>query len=333
MRILIVTDAWAPQINGVVRTLQNTIRCLKHNGHDVSVISPEQFKTVSCPGYPEIPLSLASKKRFAQLVEAFKPDALHISTEGPLGLRARQYARSRDLRYTTAYHTRFPEYVHRYFKIPLAMTYRYMKWFHRHSAAVMVPTPTVIQELTRWGFKNLVLWSRGVELDLFKPAAAPDKDKHKQIFLYVGRVSTEKNIEAFLNLDLPGEKHVVGDGPQLENLKNEFHDVIFWGSKTKEELPAYYNFADVFVFPSKTDTFGLVMLEAMACGTPVAGLPVASPIDVVEEGATGSLNHDLRVACLDALAIPREKVRESALKWSWEQSSTHFENYLVPARL
>tara|TARA_E500000331_G_scaffold67966_1_gene62584 strand:- start:5461 stop:6453 length:993 start_codon:yes stop_codon:yes gene_type:complete len=326
---MIVTDAWAPQVNGVVRTLDNTIRELKRRGHAVLVISPDLFKTVSCPGYPEIRLALFTKSKIKSLWNHFLPEALHIATEGPLGLAMKRYAERREIPYTTAYHTRFPEYLKSYFNCPLWITYTYLRWFHSKSKNVMVPTPTILRELSARGISELSIWARGVETDVFKPQRL-EKNNDTTVFLYVGRISSEKNISAFLKLDLPGEKWVVGDGPLLETYKHEYPDIQFFGAKKKTELVSFYNQADVFVFPSKTDTFGLVMLEAMACGTPVAAYPVASPIDVIHNGESGAMDEDLKQACLLAQEVPRENVRRYAQNWSWKQSTDSFESYLVP---
>ena len=281
MRILIVTDAWEPQVNGVVRTIKSTRRELERLGHEVELLTPAGFRTVPCPTYPDIRLSLLPGRRVRMRIRNFAPQALHIATEGPLGLAARAYALRHRLPYTTAYHTRFPEYVHARTRIPLAATYRFLRWFHGPARAVMVPTEVVRRDLLAYGFpaSKVVLWARGVELDIFKPGPAMAHDLTRPIFLYVGRVAVEKNIEAFLRLDLPGSKWVAGDGPSLAKLKAEFPEVRFTGVLGQAELATLYNAADVFVFPSRTDTFGLVLLEALACGCPVAAYPVTGRRD------------------------------------------------------
>ena len=331
MKIIIVTDAWYPQVNGVVRTLDETSKQLKKLGHEVKLISPEGFLTIPCPTYPEIRLSLFPGAKVSSMIREFNPDCLHISTEGPLGLSARGYASRNGLAFTSAYHTRFPEYVHARTKLPLKLTYSFLRWFHSRSELVMVPTEEVKKDLIKYKIGNPKIWSRGVELEIFKPKKGRKKNK-KPILLNVGRVAVEKNLEAFLKIDLPYEKWVVGDGPALKELKKKYPDVIFHGAKNKEELEYYYNKADVFVFPSKTDTFGLVLLEAMACGLPVAAFPVSGPLDVIGSSNAGCLNSSLKEACKKALLIPRKVPREYAKTFSWEATSKTFETYLVSIR-
>lgn len=330
MRIMIVTDAWEPQVNGVVRTIKSTRRELESMGHIVDVLSPLEFKTLPCPTYPDIRLSLGATSKTHQRIKDFGPDALHIATEGPLGLAARRWAIKHRFPYTTAYHTRFPEYVHARFRIPLKWTYRYLNWFHGKAKAVMAPTNVVINDLREYGFKNVVLWGRGVELDIFKPRAVCRLGTKPPIFLYVGRVAIEKNIEAFLDLDLPGSKWVVGEGPALAGLRAKYPDTNFMGVLSQLELAEVYSSADVFVFPSKTDTFGLVLLEAMACGLPVAAYPVTGPLDVIGNSPGGALNHDLRQACLDALELKREDAFAHAQKYSWRAATEQFLNEIHP---
>ena len=261
-KLLIVTDAWYPQVNGVVRTLTHTKYCLEAEGWTVAMLTPQSFRTIPCPTYPEIRLSLLPAAGVAEIMRQEAPDRIHIATEGPLGLAARNYALRHELNFTTAYHTRFPEYVAASTRLPLSITYRFMRWFHAPSSALLAPTQSVINDLQTWQTGKPVLWPRGVDLDLFGPAE--DRTPNKEpIFLYVGRVSVEKNLEAFLSLDLEGQKWVVGDGPALAALKKTYPAVQFFGMKDKSELPAFYRQADVFVFPSRTDTFGLVLLEAM----------------------------------------------------------------------
>ena len=332
MRILIVTDAWEPQVNGVVRTLKSTRRELERLGHVVELITPLEFRTLPCPTYPDIRLSLFPGRKVDRRMRRFAPQAIHIATEGPLGLAARAYALRHGVPYTTAYHTRFPEYVHARTRLPLSFTYRFLRWFHGWAEAVMVPTEVVRRDLIANGFPSskVVLWSRGVELDVFKPGEAMRHELAPPVFLYVGRVAVEKNIEAFLRLDLPGSKWVAGDGPALSKLRAEFPDVRFTGVLGQQALASLYNAADVFVFPSRTDTFGLVLLEAMACGLPVAAYPVTGPIDVIGDSPAGALDEDLRAACLRALTIPRAVARRHAEKFSWEACTRQFLSHLHP---
>ena len=333
MRILLVTDAWAPQINGVVVTLTNTVRWLERWGHEVHVLSPAGFRTFPMPTYPEIPLAILPAREVARRFAQLAPDAVHIATEGPLGGAARAYCLKQGLAFTTAYHTCFPEYVKPRFGVPLAWTYRWLRHFHGASSAVLVATPAIRELLEARGFSNIADWSRGVDNDLFHPVDKRFTDLRRPVFLYVGRVAVEKNLPAFLALDLPGTKLVVGDGPQRAELERRFPDAIFVGARVGRELASYYQRADVFVFPSRTDTFGLVLVEAMACGTPVAAYPVRGPIDVVTDPAAGVLDQDLGAAALAALALDRDKVRRFAEKYSWEHSSRQFVASLVPARV
>ena len=330
MKIMIVTDAWEPQVNGVVRTLKQTMHELKKMGHVIEMITPLEFKTIPCPTYPDISLSLFPGRKVRQKMESFSPDAIHIATEGPLGIAARAYAIKNRLPFTTAYHTRFPEYVKARTSIPLAITYKFLRWFHDPSLAVMAPTDVVVKDLESYGFTNVVLWTRGVDLEVFKMQESKELDTSHPIFLYVGRVAVEKNIEAFLELKLPGSKWVVGDGPALAGLKAKYPEVNYLGVLQQEKLAKVYAAADVFVFPSKTDTFGLVLLEAMACGLPVAAYPVTGPIDVIGDSKAGAMNNDLREACLEALTIPREVARAHAEKFSWQAASEQFANHLRP---
>ena len=328
MKIMIVTDAWQPQVNGVVRTLATTRRELQAMGHEVELLSPLEFATLPCPTYPDIRLSVLPGKGVAQRMRDFAPHALHIATEGPLGLAARRYALKHGLPFTTAYHTRFPEYVEARFRLPLSWTYRFLRWFHAPARAVMAPTPKVKADLEAWGFGNVVLWSRGVDLDVFRPQAVKRLDSAPPIFLYVGRVAVEKNIEAFLELDLPGSKWVVGDGPALAGLRARYADVNYLGVLEQRALAEVYASANVFVFPSKTDTFGLVLLEAMACGLPVAAYPVTGPIDVLGDSNAGVMREDLREACLAALDIDRSTARAHAEQYSWRAATEQFIGHL-----
>jgi len=334
VRIAIVTDAWYPQINGVVRTLTKTREGLEALGHDVLMITPESFRTVPCPTYPEIRLSIFPGRVVSARLRAFGPDHLHIATEGPLGLAARSYARRNQLAFTTAYHTRFPEYVRSRVLIPLSWTYAFLRWFHGPGNAVMAPTNAVVADLKSWRVGNPVIWPRGVDLDLFTPSddARAKTTTKKPVFINVGRVSVEKNLGAFLDLDLPGEKWIVGGGPALEQMKARYPQVKFFGAKEMKDLPEIYNKADVFVFPSRTDTFGLVLLEAMACGLPVAAYPVTGPIDVVGGSKAGVLDEDLGKAAKAALKISRKAARKHAETFSWAAATDIFAGHLVAAR-
>ena len=330
MKIMIVTDAWEPQVNGVVRTLKQTCHELKKMGHEIEMITPNQFKTIPCPTYPDISLSLFPGKGVARKIKDFEPDAIHIATEGPLGLSARAYAVRNRLPFSTAYHTRFPEYVHARTGIPISWTYAFLRWFHGPSMAVMAPTIVVKNDLEKFGFTNVVLWSRGVDTEVFHMQESKALNSAHPIFLYVGRVAIEKNINAFLEIDLPGSKWVVGDGPAMAKIKQQYPNVNYLGVLNQPELAKVYAAADVFVFPSKTDTFGLVLLEAMACGTPVAAYPVTGPIDVLGDSPAGAMNEDLRTACLAALKIPREVARAHAERFSWRASTEQFARHLKP---
>ncbi|GAB4352231.1 MAG: glycosyltransferase family 1 protein [Kiloniellaceae bacterium] len=333
MRILLASDAWYPQINGVVRTLNRVREELGKQGHDFAVICPEQFRTLPCPSYPEIPLAILPGIGMAKRIAAIAPDAIHIATEGPIGLAVRNYCVKRGLPFTTSYHTRFPEYLSARVPVPVSWGYAFMRWFHKPSRAVMVATHSMKRELEQQGFTNLVDWTRGVDTTLFRPdapKALAGLDLKRPIHLYVGRVAVEKNIRAFLELPLEGSKVVVGDGPQRAELQAQFPDVYFAGAKQGEELAAHYASGDVFVFPSKTDTFGLVMLEAMASGLPVAAYPVPGPLDIVDGVGAGFLSDDLGRAVSEAIKQPRERCREHALKYSWTACAEMFLENLHP---
>jgi glycosyltransferase involved in cell wall biosynthesis len=332
LRLLLVTDAWAPQVNGVVVTLRNTIACLERWGHDVRVLSPEGLATVPMPTYPEIPLAVLPGRAVARRFREVDPDAVHIATEGPLGLAARARCLAGGLPFTTAYHTCFPEYVRARLAVPLAWTYAWLRRFHRPSSAVLVGTDTIRGLLERRGFANVADWSRGVDLDLFHPGPERFEEYPRPVFTYVGRIAVEKDLPAFLRLNLPGTKLVVGDGPARADLQRRFPDAVFVGAKTGHELASCYRLSDVFVFPSRTDTFGLVLLEAMASGVPVAALPVRGPIDVVKDPSAGILNEDLREAALAALTLDRRDARRYAERYSWERCTRQFLAHLVPAR-
>ena len=333
-RILIVTDAWKPQVNGVVRTIATISAEMERMGHVVEVIGPDRFRTLPCPTYPDIRLSLLPRRRLARLIEDFGPDALHVSTEGPLGLAAAAWAGRRKAPYTTAFHTRFPEYVHARVGLPPDLLYRWLRWFHGNGAGTMVATESLRQELGSRGFRIIRNGSRGVVCVLFGPQPTEPWALKRPIFAYVGRLAVEKNIGAFLDLDLPGSKVVVGSGPQLAELKRRYPEVYFTGARYGPALARAYAGADVFVFPSRTDTFGLVILEALACGTPVAAYPVSGPKDVLAEanGIIGAADTDLRKAALRALGADRAACRAHAEKFSWRGCTETFLANLVPIR-
>ncbi len=327
MKILTVTDAWHPQVNGVVRTIEATNRELLRAGHEAQVIGPNAFATVPCPGYGEIRLSLLPYRRLARLIVQAGPDAVHIATEGPLGAAARRYCLRHGLAFTTAYHTRFPQYLKAMYGVPETWVYRFLRWFHRPAYALLTPTAHVEEELANWGIRNVARWTRGVDLDVFQPVASPSPfvtGLPRPVFLCVGRVSVEKNIDAYLSLDLPGTKMVAGVGPALEMLRKRHPEVHFLGVLDRAALAQLYSSVDVFVFPSRTDTFGLVMLEALACGTPVAAFPVQGPLDVVGGSGVAVLDENLRTATLGALRIDREACRRYAQDFSWEAATRQF---------
>ena len=330
-RILIVSDAWFPQVTGVVRTLSVVTEKLRAMGDTVEVIGPDRFRSIPTPGYAEIRLAIAPKRKLARLVADFRPEVIHIATEGPLGWAMRSLCRRNHWPFTTAFHTRFPEYLEARTGIPADWSWRVMRRFHEAGDGTFAATTSLRQELTRRGFTKLRPWTRGVDLDKFRPGEGdPWAGLQRPIFLYAGRVAIEKNIEAFLALDLPGSKVVVGGGPALEGLKQKFPQVTFTGYRENGALAHSYAGADVFVFPSRTDTFGLVLLEALASGTPVAAFPVTGPIDVVTDARVGALNEDLRTACLKALDCDRTACREHAEAWSWDACVAQFRAALVP---
>jgi glycosyltransferase involved in cell wall biosynthesis len=332
-RIMIVTDAWEPQVNGVVRTLKTVVQELQAMGHTVEVIGPDRFRTIPCPTYPDISLALMPRRSLIRMIEAFSPDALHIATEGPLGIAARSWARRSGRSFTTAFHTRFAEYVQARTGLPVWPIYAWMRRFHGAGKGTMVATQSLRTELIERGFSHIRPWTRGVDLHLFDPANRTDfADLPRPVFLYVGRVAVEKNIKAFLDLDLPGSKVVVGSGPQLAALQRDYPKVTFTGPRYREALARSYASADVFVFPSLTDTFGLVILEALACGTPVAAFPVTGPKDVMAnaDGPIGAINDDLRIAALQALNADRAACRTHAERYSWRACAEIFLSHLVP---
>mgnify|MGYP003627517473 CR=1 FL=1 len=331
LRIVVVTDAWFPQVNGVVRTLRTVGDQVERMGHAVKFITPDLFRTVPCPTYPEIRLCINAGGRLAAMMEHERPDAVHIATEGPLGMAARRWCLRHDFPFTTAFHTRFPDYVHARFRVPVRWSWAVLKWFHEPSMGVMVATRTLETELNERGITNTKRWTRGVDLDLFRPVQNTLFDHlEAPIYLFVGRVAVEKNIEAFLKLDLPGTKVVVGDGPQRRQLQAAFPDTVFAGEQHGEALAMHFSAADVFVFPSLTDTFGLVMLEAMACGLPVAAFPVPGPVDVVTDPKAGVLDRDLAKAVYGALALSGDDTRRHATGYSWENCARLFLSNLHP---
>jgi glycosyltransferase involved in cell wall biosynthesis len=326
-RLLIVTDAWHPQVNGVVRSIENTNRELAKLGVDVHMITPEGFASIPCPTYPDIRLSITSYRRVAAEIEKILPSYVHIATEGPLGLTARRWCLKNRRPFSTSYHTRFPEYVAARLPIPKSWLYSFVKWFHNAGSGCMVATPSLAAELTAKGMRNLMPWSRGIDATLFHPQPLEDNPLGLQrpIFMTVGRVALEKNLPAFLDLDLPGTKVVVGDGPARAELQKLYPNVLFTGPKFGEELARIYAQADVFVFPSKTDTFGNTILEALASGVPVAAYPVTGPADILGGHATaGALNEDLAEACLAARSCSRDDARALAVTYSWEAATSDF---------
>ncbi len=329
MRIAIVTDAWKPQVNGVVTTLGQTVENLRKMGHQVRMITPKAFSTIPCPSYPSIRLALFPYRKLRKQLDDYMPEAIHIATEGPLGLAARRYCLKKRLRFTTAYHTQFPEYLRLRAPIPLSISYAFMRWFHGPAERTMAPTQSQIEKLNQWGMRHLVHWSRGVDTELFTPRHAKALSDEGPIVMYMGRVAVEKNIEAFLALQTSGTKYVVGDGPDMPLLKKKYPDVKFIGFKFGQELASYLAAADVFVFPSKTDTFGLVLLESMACGVPVAAFPVTGPLDVVEQGVTGYLSDDLQKAMEEALTLDRMACRRYAESQSWYYCTEQFASHLA----
>lgn len=323
MRILIVSDAWSPQVNGVVTSLQALVGELRGLGHQVKLLSPQDFRACPCPTYPEIPL-VWDLWRVGAAIRGFRPDCVHLATEGPLGWAARRWLRRRGLAFSSAIHTRFPEYINtRWPWLPLSWGYAYLRAFHRPSQNVLVSTERLRGEFAGWRLQRLALWRKGVDSRLFHPGPRTP-DPAQPVFLYVGRIAPEKNLEALLELDLPGEIQVVGDGPQREALQARYPRARFLGYRHGEALADVYRQASVLVFPSRTDTYGLVMLEALACGTPVAAFPVPGPLDVLEAGVTGVLAEDLASACLAALQLDRARCAERAARQSWRVSALEF---------
>jgi 1,2-diacylglycerol 3-alpha-glucosyltransferase/glucuronosyltransferase len=324
MRVMIATDAWHPQVNGVVRTLTSLAASAKSLGVAVDFLTPEGFPSFALPTYSNLRLALPNRREIARRMEAAAPDAIHIATEGTIGACVRAYCLRRGLPFTTSYTTRFPEYISARLPIPESWSYAVLRHFHAAATVTMVSTVSLMSELRRRGFRNLGMWTRGVDTELFAPYRAIPQDLPRPIFLTAGRIAVEKNLEAFLSLDLPGSKVVIGDGPQEAELKRRFPQTVFLGLRSGPELAGLMASADVFVFPSLTDTFGVVQLEALACGVPVAALPVTGPKDVIGNNPIGALNNDLRIACLEALEMSREACRAFALTRSWETSARQF---------
>ncbi|MCL2714210.1 MAG: glycosyltransferase family 1 protein [Alphaproteobacteria bacterium] len=323
-RILIVTDAWAPQVNGVVRSLENLLREAPRQGAEIRMLTPASFRTVPLPTYRELRIAFTRPGVIAARIREEAPDYVHIATEGPLGICARMACLRSGRPFTTSYHTRFPEYLAARHLAPRDLTYALMRRFHNSSAGVMVATESVERELAGRGFRRLMRWSRGVDADLFRPRERSVLDLPQPIFLTCGRLAIEKNLEAFLSLDLPGSKVVVGDGPARKSLEARFPRAHFLGLLQGEALASAYAAADVFVFPSLTDTFGIVLLEAMACGAPVAAFPVAGPLDIIGDSGAGVLDRDLAKAALAALEIPRDRARDHAVTFSWSACARQF---------
>jgi glycosyltransferase involved in cell wall biosynthesis len=324
MKVLVATDAWRPQVNGVVRTLNSLAHAAAKLGVAIDFLSPEGFTTFPLPTYPGLRLALPNRRRIAARIKESSPDAIHIATEGPIGFAVRSYCRRHGRAFTTSYTTRFPEYISARSPIPENWIYAALRWFHSGAAVTMVATPSLMSELGERGFGNLGMWTRGVDVDLFRPDRAIDLGLPRPIFMTLGRVAVEKNLEAFLALDLPGTKVVIGNGPQEAQLKRSFPDAKFLGHMDNGILASHLAAADVFVFPSRTDTFGIVQLEALASGVPIAAFPVTGPKDVVADNPIGVLHEDLGVACMAALQISRDACREFALRYSWENSAKQF---------
>ncbi len=325
MRLLVATDAWHPQVNGVVRSLEQMAAFGEANGVTPLFMTPQQFASMPMPGYPEIRLSLVTAPRVLERWDALAPTHVHIATEGPIGYAVRRACLARGQTFTTSYHTRFPEYLAARAPVPEAWSYAWLRRFHAAAGGTMVSTPSLKRELSERGFAKLMTWSRGVDTTVFHPHASPALDGlPSPRFLYVGRLAVEKNVSAFLDLDLPGSKIVVGDGPDRARLQQRFPEAHFLGTRTGEALASVYAAADVFVFPSLTDTFGIVLLEALASGLPIAAFPVTGPLDIVGGAGVGVLGEDLRAAALAALDIPRERCRDVALGYDWAESARQF---------
>jgi glycosyltransferase involved in cell wall biosynthesis len=333
MRIMIATDAWLPQTNGVVSTLKQTVTQLTARGHTVEMLTPQGFTTVACPGYAEIRLALRVQAGVREQFERFRPEAVHIATEGPIGFAVRAFCKSKRLRFTTSYHTQFPQYLRKRLPVPVSWSYWLLRRFHLAGERCMVSTPSMQSELAERGFRNLVRWRRGVDSLLFRPREKSFLDLPRPIAMYVGRLAVEKNLDAFLAMDWEGSKLVVGDGPERARLQQRYPGACFVGYQHGEDLARHMAAADVMVFPSLTDTFGLVNLEAMACGVPVAAFPVTGPVDVIQDGVTGALDWDLAAAARRALKASPAVCREWAEKNDWASCTREFESNLAPSGL
>jgi glycosyltransferase involved in cell wall biosynthesis len=329
--ILIVTDNLPEQINGVVTTYKNIEICAIRDGYNFVVLDPGRFRYIDCPGYNEV--KIAYPRNLGQKIKEISPDYIHIATEGPLGMWARAYLSLGGIRHNTAYHTKFPEGLKKLFGIPEWITWRFVRWFHKHSGIVLTTTDSMVKELQIHGFDGDVIpWTRGVDRDIFHPAHRVETVS--RYILCVSRVSKEKNLEAFFEMDYPGYlKVMVGDGPMLETYKKKYPDVHFTGFKTGEDLARYYANAEVFVFPSRWETFGIVMIEAMACGTPVAAYPCQGPEDVIDQGITGFMEENLATAVHRCLGLNRDRVCEGSQRWSWEKAWQIFRDNLLPVKL
>jgi glycosyltransferase involved in cell wall biosynthesis len=328
MKILVATDAWHPQVNGVVRTLSRIAEEAPALGARIEFLTPDQFWNVALPNYREIRLALPRRGKIEERFAAISPQAVHVATEGPIGIAVRAYCREHKLPFTTSFHTRFPDYLASRLPLPPTWTrectWAWLRRFHSAASATLAPTPTLGTELKERGFHNITLWSRGVDTELFKPREGANLGRKRPVFLNVGRLAVEKNLEAFLKVGLPGTKVVVGDGPARATLMRQFPEALFLGPRHGEDLARIYAAADVFVFPSRTDTFGLVLLEALASGLPIAAFPAIAPRDVIGDAPVGVLNDDLRAACLQALKLPRAACREFVLKMTWKESAQCF---------
>jgi glycosyltransferase involved in cell wall biosynthesis len=331
MKIVVATDAWG-QTNGVVFAYQRIAEPVREFGAELAFVTPEGFRSAPLPTYPGIRLALASAAEVGRRINGHAPDHVHIATEGPIGWATRRHCLKRGLPFTTSYHTRFPEYVAARLPVPLSWSYLYLRRFHAPAERILAPTPSMMKELEKRGFARVALWTRGVDHALFRPRQASALDLPRPIFLNVGRLAVEKNLEAFLDLDLPGSKVVVGDGPARAALQRKYPSAHFLGEKFGDELAEIFASADVFVFPSRTDTFGVVLIEALASGLPVAAYPVTGPLDVIDGSGAGALGEDLRDACLAALEIPRERARARSLAYTWRESARQFVEHASDSR-
>jgi glycosyltransferase involved in cell wall biosynthesis len=332
MRIALISDAWHPQINGVVTTLSNTLVSLQKLGHEVELMTPNRFKTYPWPGYPDVGMAFLCGPKLRPIIKTFNPDAIHLLTEGSIGFAARRYCSELGYRYTSSYLSMFPEYFKMRIGFPMTISHAYLRWFHSESEQVMVSTASLENELKAKGYPNLVRWTRGVDTELFKPHDKHLVDDPRPIFMFAGRIAVEKNIEAFLRLELPGTKYVVGDGPQKNYLSQKYPNVRFTGYQQGHSLARWLAEADVLVFPSRTDTYGVVLLEALACGVPIAAFPVQGPKDVLTNQQVGILSENLQEAALTALTLNRHHCRNFALDLTWQKSTQQFIDNLVPIK-